>query len=149
MCLRFTEVASMNKLPARWFLLAALLLSLVCFFACSDDDCPTCPKPAVCHDPSKAFLGAWVVFESTLNGSPDQTYMGMQWDFINHDTVVVATNPSPYVWSVNDSVFFMMSTPNPSDEFYAFSYEFEADTLNLWSKTGVPFSIYWRFHRTP
>jgi hypothetical protein len=139
----------MNKLPARWFLLAALLLSLVCFFACSDDDNTTCPKPQACHDPAKAFLGTWIVFESTINGSPDQMYMGMEWDFINHDTVVVATNPNPFVWSVNDSLFFMMSTPNPSSEFYAFSYEFEADTLNIRDKTGLPFSVYWRFHRTP
>ena len=139
----------MKKLPVRWFALASLVLALVCFFACSDDDSPTCPTPAVCHDPAKAFLGTWIVFESTLNGNPDLIYMNMQWDFTNHDTLVVATNPNPYVWSVNDSVFFMMSTPDPSSEFYAFSYEFEADTLELRSKKGLPFSVYWRFRRTP
>jgi hypothetical protein len=143
------EVATMKKLLARRFALVALALALVWICSCSNDGSPTCPKPAACHDPSKAFLGTWIVFESTINGSPDQIFMGMQWDFINHDTIVVATNPNPYVWSVNDSVFFMMSTPDPSSEFYAFTYEFEADTLSLRSETGTPFTIYWRFHRAP
>jgi hypothetical protein len=109
-----------------------------------DGSCPACPKP----HPAKAFLGTWIVFESNINGSPDNIYLNMQWNFINQDTLVVATNPNPYVWSVNDSVLFLMSTPNPSSEFYAFTYEFEADTLDLTSKTGTPFSIYWRFRRT-
>jgi len=139
----------MKTLPARRLALASLVIALLWICSCSEDDCPTCPKPAVCHDPAKAFLGSWVVFESTINGSPDQMYMGMQWDFINHDTVVVAAAPQPFVWSVNDSIMFMMSTPDPSSEFYALSYEFEADTLNLRGKTGFPFSVYWRFHRTP
>ena len=140
----------MKTFPARWLPLAALALALLWICSCSEDTtCPTCPQPAVCHDPSKAFLGSWVVFESTLNGNPDQIYMGMQWNFINSDTLVVATNSNPYVWSVNDSVLFIMSTPSPSGEFMAFSYEFEADTLNLRDKTGTPFTIYWRFHRTP
>jgi len=139
----------MKTLPARLLVLAALVLALACIFACSDDDCVTCPKPAVCNDPGKAFLGSWVVFESTIDGVPTSMYVGMQWDFINPDTLVVATNPDPFVWSVNDSVFFMMSTPDPSDEFYAFSYEFEADTLNLRDKQGMPFTVYWRFHRMP
>jgi hypothetical protein len=143
------EVATMKTIPARRFAVASLVLALVCIFACSDDDCPTCPTPAVCNDPAKAFLGSWVVFESTINGNPDNTYMNMQWDFINHDTLVVATAPYPFVWSVNDSVMFMMSTPDPSSEFYAFSYEFEADTLNLRDKQGMPFTVYWRFRRMP
>jgi hypothetical protein len=144
------EVATMKMFPARLLALAALALALVWICSCSEDDCPTCPKPAVCHDPTKAFLGTWVVFESTINGSPDHSiYVGMQWDFINHDTLIAATAPNPYVWSVNDSVMFMMSTPDPSSEFYAFSYEFEADTLNLRDKMGMPFTVYWRFHRTP
>jgi hypothetical protein len=144
------EVAAMKTFPARLLALAALVLALACIFACSDDDCVTCPTPTVCHDPANAFLGSWIVFESTVNGTPDHSmYVGMQWDFINHDTVVVATNTDPYVWSVNDSLFFMMSTPDPSDEFYAFSYEFEADTLNLTGVTGLPFSVYWRFRRMP
>jgi hypothetical protein len=140
----------MKTFPARLLALAALVLGLVWIFSCSEDTtCPTCPTPPVCHDPSKAFLGSWVVFESTLNGNPDQIYMGMQWNFINSDTLVVTRNPNPYVWSVNDSIIFLMSTPNPSTEFMAFSYEFEADTLNLTGMTGIPFTIYWRFHRTP
>jgi hypothetical protein len=143
------EVATMKTLPARWLALASLILALVWICACSDDQsCPTCPKPS-CPSPTKALLGSWVVFESTINGNPDQIYMGMQWDFLNNDTLVVHTNPNPYVWSANDSVIFIMSTPNPSTEFMAFTYKFEADTLNLWDKTGTPFSIYWRFHRTP
>jgi len=140
----------MKTFPARWLPLAALAVALLWICSCSEDTtCPTCPKPAVCHDPSKAFLGSWVVFESTLNGNPDLIYMGMQWNFSNNDTLVVATNPAPYVWSVNDSVLFLMSTPDPSGEFMAFSYEFEADTLNLTGKAGIPFTIYWRFRRTP
>ncbi len=140
----------MKALPVRLLVLAALALALVWICSCSDDEtCPTCPKPAVCHDPSKAFLGSWVVFESTLNGNPDLIYMGMQWDFRNDDTLIVHTTSNPYVWSVNDSILFLMSTPNPSNEFMAFSYEFEADTLNLTGKVGIPFTIYWRFHRTP
>jgi len=140
----------MKTLPARWLALAALALALLWICSCSDDDCITCPKPAVCNDPGKAFLGTWVVFESTINGAPDNSiYVGMQWDFINSDTLDVSTNPDPYVWSVNDSILFVMSTPNPSNEFMAFSYEFEADTLNLTGVTGIPFTIYWRFHRTP
>jgi len=139
----------MKTLPARLLVLAALVLALACIFACSDDDGPTCPKPAVCHDPSKAFLGSWVVFESTLNGNPDQLYVGMQWDFHDDDTLVVNRAPNPYVWSANDSIIFIMSAPDPSQEFMAFSYEFEADTLNLRDRTGTPFTIYWRFHRTP
>jgi hypothetical protein len=140
----------MKTFPARWLPLAALALALLWICSCSEDTtCPTCPKPAVCHDPSKAFLGSWVVFESTLNGNPDQLYVGMHWNFSNNDTLVVATVSNPYVWSVNDSVLFLMSTPDPSGEFMAFSYEFEADTLNLTGVTGTPFTIYWRFHRTP
>ncbi len=139
----------MKTLPASRLAIALLVLALACIFACSEDDCPTCPTPAFCHDPAKAFLGTWVVFESFINGNPDNIYMNMQWNFINTDTLVVATNPNPYVWSVNDSLLFIMSTPNPSSEFMSFGYEFEADTLNLTSKVGTPFSIYWRFHRTP
>jgi hypothetical protein len=138
------EVAAMKRIPARWLVLALFALALVWIFSCSDDSCPTCPKP----HPAKAFLGTWIVFESYINGSPDNGYLNMQWNFKNQDTLVVATNPNPYVWSVNDSVLFMMSTPNPSSEFYAFTYEFEADTLNLTSKTGTPFSIFWRFRKT-
>jgi hypothetical protein len=73
----------------------------------------------------------------------------MQWKFSNNDTFVVAPVAEPCVWSVNDSALFVMSTRYPSDEFMAFSYEFEADTLNLMGVTGIPFSIYWRFHRMP
>lgn len=137
----------MKMLPARRLALASLVLALVWICSCSDDD-PTCPTPS-CHDPGKAFLGTWIVFESTINGSPDNIYFNMQWDFINSDTLKVATNNNPYVWSVNDSMLFLMSTPDPSTEFMAFSYEFEADTLNLTGVTGIPFTIYWRFHRTP
>jgi hypothetical protein len=142
------EVATMKAIPARCLALASMVLALLWICSCSDDS-PTCPKPAVCHDPSKAFLGSWVVFESTLNGNPDQIYIGMQWDFIDHDTLKVNSAPNPYVWSANDSIIFIMSTPDPSSEFMAFSYEFEADTLNLRDKAGTPFTIYWRFHRTP
>jgi hypothetical protein len=138
----------MKTLPARLLVLAALALALLWICSCSDDDCPTCPKPGACHDASKALLGSWVVFESTLNGNPDQIYMGMRWDFLDDDTLVVHTNPNPYIWSANDSMLFIMSTPSPT-EFMAFSYELEADTLNLRDETGTPFSIYWRFHRTP
>jgi hypothetical protein len=140
----------MKTLPARRLALASLVLALVWICSCSEDTtCPTCPKPAACHDPSKALLGSWVVFESTIAGSPDQNYVGMHWDFINNDTLIVASNSNPYIWSVNDSMLFIMATPDPSGEFMAFSYEFEADTLNLTGKAGIPFSIYWRFHRTP
>jgi hypothetical protein len=139
----------MKTFPARRLALVALALALVWIFSCSEDTtCPTCPKPAVCHDPSKALLGSWVVFESTLNGNPDQIYMGMQWDFLDNDTMIVHANPNPYIWSANDSVIFLMSTPSPT-EFTAFSYELEADTLNVRDKAGAPFTIYWRFHRTP
>lgn len=137
----------MKRIPARVLVLALFALALVWIFSCSDDDC-TCPKPPVCTYPAKAFLGTWIVFESYINGSPDNLYLDMQWNFINQDTLVVGTNPDPYVWSVNDSVFFIISTPDPSMEFYAFTYEFEADTLNLTSKTGMPFSVYWRFRKT-
>ena len=138
----------MKRVPARWLALASIVLALLWICSCSDDDCPTCPKPQACDYPAKAFLGTWIVFESYINGSPDNTYLNMQWDFKNIDTLVVATNPNPFVWSVNDSVFFIMSTPNPSSEFYAFTYEFEVDTLNLTSKTGMPFAVYWRFRKT-
>ncbi|MFA4948059.1 MAG: hypothetical protein WC674_06060 [Candidatus Krumholzibacteriia bacterium] len=139
----------MKTLPARRLALAALALALLWICSCSEDTtCPTCPKPAVCHDPSKALLGSWVVFESTLNGNPDLIYMGMQWDFRDDDTLIVATTSDPYVWSANDSMLFMMSTPSPT-EFMAFRYEFEADTLNLRGMTGIPFTVYWRFHRMP
>ncbi len=149
-CPHFMEVATMKTFPARLLVLAALVLALACIFACSEDeDCPTCPKLVPCLEPSDAFLGSWVVFESTLNGNPDNIYLNMQWDFINRDTMVVASTSNPYIWSVNDSMLFVMSTPNPNDEFMAFSYEFEADTLNLTGVTGIPFTIYWRFHRTP
>jgi hypothetical protein len=73
------EVVAMNKLPARWLVLASLVLVLIWIYSCGKDDCPTCPKLALCHDPSKAFLGTWVVFESIVNGSPDNIYIGMQW----------------------------------------------------------------------
>jgi hypothetical protein len=142
------EVAAMKRIPARWLALASIALALLWICSCGKDDCPTCPKPS-CPSPTKSLLGKWVVFESTVNGSPDQVYMGMQWDFHNSDTLIVATNPNPFVWSANDSIIFIMSTPNPSSEFYAFSYKFEADTLNMRDKTGMPFSVYWRFHRTP
>jgi len=138
----------MKTLRARWLALASLVLALLWVFSCSEDDSPTCPKPS-CPSPTKALLGSWVVFESTLNGNPDQIYLGMQWDILDNDTLIVHTNPNPYIWSANDSIIFLMSTPNPSTEFMAFSYEFEADTLNLRGKVGIPFSIYWRFHRTP
>lgn len=80
----------------------------------------------MCTCPARAFLGTWIVFESYIDGNPD-----------------------PYIWSVNDSLFFILSTPDPSTEFYAFACEFEADTLNLTSKTGMPFAVYWRFRKTP
>ena len=138
----------MKTFPARWLALVSLVLALVWICSCSEDDCPTCPKPS-CPSPTKSLLGSWVVFESTLNGIPDLIYMGMQWDFLENDTLIVHTNASPYIWSVNDSIIFIMSTPDPSSEFMAFSYEFEADTLNLRDRQGVPFTVYWRFHRTP
>lgn len=139
----------MKSIAARRFALAALALALLWICSCSDDDCPTCPAPSACNDPAKAFLGTWVVFESNINGNPDQVYMGMRWNFIDRDTLLVATAPSPYVWSANDSIIFIMSTPDPSDEFFALSYECEADTLNLTGVTGMPFAVSWRFHRTP
>lgn len=139
----------MKRIPARLLASVTLTLALLWIFSCSDDGCPTCPNPQVCHDPGKAFLGTWVVFESTINGNPDNGYLNMQWNFINNDTLVVVTSPNPYVWSVNDSILFIMSTPDPSTEFMAFAYEFEADTLNLTGKTGIPFSIYWRFRQAP
>jgi len=61
------------KIPARWLVLALFALVLVWIFSCSDDDCPTCPKPQVCDYPAKAFLGTWIVFESYTNGSPSIT----------------------------------------------------------------------------
>ena len=137
----------MKRIPARRLAVALFALALVWIFSCSGDDC-TCPKPPACDYPAKAFLGTWIVFESYINGNPDNAYLNMQWSFINEDTLVVATNPNPYVWSVNDSLFFILSTPDPSTEFYAFTYEFEADTLNLTSKLGMPFSVYWRFRKT-
>ncbi len=139
----------MKTLPARRLALAALALALLWICSCSKNDCPTCPTPASCHDPSKALLGSWVVFESTIGGNPDQSYVGMQWDFLDNDTLIVHTSPNPYLWAANDSVIFVMSTPNPSFEFVAFGYVIEADTLNLRAETGAPFSVYWRFQRTP
>jgi hypothetical protein len=140
------EVASMKTLLARRLALAALALALVWIFSCSEDTtCPTCPKPAVCHDPSKALLGTWVVFKSTVNGNPTQMYVGMHWDFRDNDTLIVDNNTT-YNWSANDSLIYIMILSTPSMH-YIFSYSLEADTLNVRSKVFVD-GYYWRFRRT-
>ena len=137
----------MKTFPARWLALASIVLALLWIFSCSDDEsCPTCPKPAVCHDPSKTLLGAWVVFESTVNGNPDQNNVGLRWDFRANDTLWV-NNSTLYNWSANDSLIYMIWLPSPSLH-YIFSYTLEADTLNVRSKVFIN-NVYWRFHRTP
>ena len=136
----------MKKFPARWLALVSLVLALVWICSCSEDDCPTCPKPAACHDPAKALLGTWVVFESTVNGSPDQSNVGLPWEFRVNDTLI-ADNDTYYNWSANDSLIYMIYLPSPSMH-YIFSYRIEADTLNVRSKVFVS-TVYWRFVRTP
>ena len=137
----------MKTLPARRLAIAAVALALLWICSCSDDEvCPTCPKPVPCNDPGKALLGTWVVFESTVNGTPTQEYVGLPWDFRVNDTLVV-DNDTYYNWAANDSLIYMIWLSGPSLH-YVFSYRLEADTLSMRSEVFVE-NVYWRLHRTP
>ncbi len=137
----------MRTLPARRLAIASLVLALLWILSCSDDEsCPTCPTPPTCHDPSKALLGPWIVFESTVNGTPTQEYVGLSWDFRANDTLWVNSS-TLYNWSANDTLIYMIYLPSPS-LFYAFYYSIESDTLTMRSEVFIK-NVYWKLHRTP
>jgi len=87
-----------------------------------------------------------VIFESWMNGNHAPIFLDTELEFRNDDTVMVRVSSQSdsllYTWMANDSVVVMESTA-AYEEILVFSYEFEADTLNMEDKLdGV--DVYWR-----
>ena len=105
--------------------LATALMCVVC--SCSDDECDPCSVKCP-PDPEERLLGVWIIFETYRNGVPEQSWYGMEFEFLEEHAAVILGDTVD--WYVDDDLVILLHT-GLNDAALLGEYFFEADTLNM------------------
>lgn len=107
-------------------LLLALVVLVICCLTSCEEECPPCvPQPT--PNPGARLIGLWIVFEAFINGIPNQTPVGMEWEFRDNDTLIVEGGTGLWV-ATEDKISISDLTGGGS---VLLDYYFEADTLDM------------------